>query len=129
LVDDRVDEAITLLRRATALLEQVARPAEGTEELSARDIARVESVGEVAHRHLAFVEQHGSMTRKDSLAIRRELYGPKVRATANLFGTKDSGALFYRPLGHDEPAKDDDPVDLTDEGRRIATLYRSIRGL
>jgi hypothetical protein len=54
---------------------------------------RVARLGEVAHRHLAFIEEHGSMTLGDSLAIRRELYGENVQATANLFGRKGSGAL------------------------------------
>ena len=116
-------EIRSLLAQVTAILDHA-----GTTEpaLDVSTVARVEKLGPVAHRHLVHIEAHGSMTLGDSLAIRRELYGDNVRSTANLFGTKGSGALFYRPLPYGTPSKDSDPVDLTEEGRRIAAAYRAL---
>ncbi len=83
--------------------------------MDAKTAERVAKLGEVAHRHLEFLETHGqSMTRADSLAIRREMYGEKVRNTANLFGERDSGALFQRELPYGTAVKDGDPIRLTD---------------
>lgn len=97
----------------------------GVPHLDAKTAARVEKLGEVAYRHKVFIEQHGSMTRADSLAIRKQLFGGKVQATANLFGKEGSGALFWRdrPLG--TPVQDEDPIRLTAEGARIAELWRA----
>lgn len=91
---------------------------------SAHDLARVEQFGEVATRHLLVVETKGSMTLGDSLTIRRELFDDKVRTTANLFGRSGSGALFYRNVPSGQPRNDNDPVELTEEGKRIAGLWR-----
>ena len=108
-------------RVATALGESSPTPT-----LSARDLARVEAVGEVAYRHWLFIEENGSMTLGDSLAIRRAMYGDRVRSTANLFGKQGSGALFHRTTPYGEPRKDDQEVKLTDEGVRIANLWRLV---
>jgi hypothetical protein len=78
----------------------------------------------VAHRHLEFIEENGSMTLGDFLAIRRELYGSNVQATANLFGRKDSGALLWRNVDTGTPRDDNQPVEMTAEGTRIAELRR-----
>jgi hypothetical protein len=96
-----------------------------TPYLDAKTADRVEKLGEVAYRHKEFIDAHGSMTRADSLAIRRQMFGAKVRATANLFGTIDSGALFYRDRPYGATVHDDDPVCLTDEGIRIAELWQA----
>jgi hypothetical protein len=85
---------------------------------------RVARLGEVAHRHLAFIEERGAMTLGDSLAIRRELFGTDVQATANLFGHRGSGALLYRDVPYKTPRADNQPVKMTDEGVRIARLWR-----
>ena len=66
------------------------------------------------------------MTLGDSLAIRRELYGDKVRSTANLFGTKGSGALFHRTTPYGTKRNDDQEVKLTEEGERIAALWKQL---
>lgn len=116
-VQARLDQIAA--RVAELLGEPTATPA-----VDGRDFDRVQAVGEVAHRHLSFIEEHGSMTLGDSLAIRRELYPNNVRSTANLFGKKGSGALFYRVDGHEVARRDDQTVDLTDDGRRIAELWR-----
>jgi len=84
----------------------------------------VEQFGEVAARHLLVVETKGSMTLGDSLTIRRELFGDKVRTTANLFGRSGSGALFYRNVPSGQPRNDNGPVELTEEGKRIAGFWR-----
>jgi len=116
-----------LLAQARALLEgRIARdPGRGDPSGSAA--GRVARLGEVAHRHLEFIETYGSMTRADSLRIRRELFGDSVRSTANLFGRRESGALFWRNRPYGAPVRDDDPIELTDEGRRIAELWRAAR--
>ncbi len=94
--------------------------------LDAKDLARVERFGEVAHRHLLVIETFKELTLGQSLAIRRELFGDKVQATANLFGLKDSGALFYRKTPYGKKRQDSDPVALTQEGVRIAGLWRQL---
>ncbi len=91
-----------------------------------KDLARVQRVGEVAHRHLTVIQAAGSMTLGESLAIRRELFGDKVQATANLFGVKGSGALLYRQTPYGKPRNDSDIVSLTKEGERIAGLWRQL---
>jgi hypothetical protein len=95
--------------------------------MDAKTAARVEKLGEVAYRHKVFIEEHGSMTRADSLAIRRQLFGKKVQTTANLFGKAGSGALLWRDRPSGTPPKDDDPIELTVEGSRIAELWRATR--
>jgi len=94
--------------------------------LPAKELARVEAVGEVAYRHAQFIEEHGSMTLGDSLTIRRELYGDKVRSTANLFGTADSGALFHRTTPYGSKVDYSQEVRLTDEGARVAALWEQL---
>ncbi|HEY0165869.1 MAG TPA: hypothetical protein VGB75_02395 [Jatrophihabitans sp.] len=124
-------DAIELLTQAQALIDQArARLVQAAGEepsqpvLGSRDLARVQRFGEVAHRHLRLIETQGSMTLGESLAIRRELFGPKVQTTANLFGVKGSGALFHRGTPHAKNRHDADPVHLTEEGKRIAGLWR-----
>jgi hypothetical protein len=97
----------------------------GTHGMDAKTAARVEKLGEVAYRHKTFIEEHGSMTRADSLAIRRQLFGERVQATANLFGKAGSGALFWRDRPFGTPVKNDDPIRLTAEGARIADLWQA----
>ena len=127
--------AIQMIEQAEALLAQVKSQlasAAGTPSsvphMDSKTALRVDKLGEVAHRHLQFIEINGSMTRADSLVIRRELFGDDVQATANLFGKKDSGALFWRDRPHGTPIKDDDPIRMTKEGERIALLWRAIHG-
>jgi hypothetical protein len=94
--------------------------------LGARDAARVEKFGEVAHRHLLVIEESDGMTLGESLAIRREFFGKNVQSTANLFGIEGSGALFYRKTPYGQVRHDSDPVALTEEGKRIAGLWRQL---
>ena len=68
------------------------------------------------------------MTLGESREIRRHHLGPKVQSTANLFGTKDSGAILYRKVPFGQRPKDTDPIDLTKEGRRLAKEYRRLKG-
>lgn len=120
-------QAEAALRQARQLLEWLSGAGPAVPYMDAKTAERVAKLGEVAHRHLEFLETHGqSMTRADSLAIRREMYGEKVRNTANLFGERGSGALFYRDLPYGTVVKDGDPIKLTDEGLRIARLWRQL---
>ena len=130
--DQAIADAEHLLKQAQGLITQAlrslqaygARPSQ-VPYIDVKTAARVEKVGEVAYRHKEFIDTHGSMTRADSLAIRRQMYGSRVQATANLFGTMESGALFYRDCAYGTPVQDDDPIRLTDEGTRIAELWRA----
>lgn len=127
-----VADAEHLMEQAEGLIAQARRSlqaARGSQleapYMDAKTATRVEKLGEVAYRHKEFIDTHGSMTRADSLAIRRQMFGAKVQTTANLFGTIDSGALFYRDRPFGTPVHDDDPVCLTDEGTRIAELWQA----
>ncbi len=56
------------------------------------------------------------------------MYGAKVRSTANLFGTKNSGALFHRTTPYGTKRIDAQEIKLTDEGERIALLWKALHG-
>jgi hypothetical protein len=127
-----VADAEHLMEQAGGLIAQALRSlqaARGSQPeapyMDGRTAARVEKFGEVAYRHKEFIGRHGSMTRADSLGIRRQMFGAKVQTTANLFGTIHSGALFYRDRPYGTPVHDDDPVCLTEEGIRIAELWHA----
>jgi hypothetical protein len=131
-IDQAVADAEHLLEQAQGLITQAQRSLQACRARSdqapymdVKTAARVEKLGEVASRHKAFIDTHGLMTRADSLAIRRQMYGSRVQSTANLFGTIESGALFYRDRPYGTPVRDDDPIRLTDEGTRIAELWRA----
>ena len=127
-VADIRSEVIALLRQAIALLD----PAGADEEplLEPAELRRIETVGKMAHLHLAFMERHGGkMTIADSRVIRRKHYGDKVRSTANLFGTADSGAILYRPVPYGTRTMPDQEVRLTTEGTRLAAAYRRLHNL
>lgn len=120
----RLDVAESALAQIRAML---ATGEGGTEiHLDARTADRVARLGRIAHLHLTHIEQHGGITRAESLALRRELFGEAVQSTANLFGREGSGALFWRDRDHGSPVRDDDPVRLTAEGERIAGLWRAL---
>ena len=129
---NEVLEALDLIKQAEALLSQARVRIEahtGQEPtdhpyMDIKTADRVHRLGEVADRHLKFIEEHGSMTRKDSLAIRRELFGDKIQSTANQFGERDSNALFWRDSDNKTP-KDEDPVLMLPEGVRLAQLWRA----
>ena len=123
--DRLIEQAEGLIAQARRCLQTALGQRRVTPYMDARTAARVEKLGEVAHQHKEFIDRHGSMTRGDSLAIRRQMFGPRVRATANLFGTRGSGALFWRDRPFGTPAQDDDPVWLTEEGTRIAELWKA----
>lgn len=95
--------------------------------LDAKTMARVEKWGEAAWRHKDFIDKHGSMTRADSLAIRREIYGlgQGVQRTVNLFGKKGSNSILWMDHQENGRTRDEDPVGLTDEGTHIAELWQA----
>jgi hypothetical protein len=49
-----------------------------------------------------------------------------VRSTANLFGTKGSGALFHRTTPYGTKRDDNQEIKLTEEGVRIAKLWKEL---
>jgi len=96
--------------------------------LSAQTLARVEKLGETAWRHKQFIDEHSSMTRADSLAIRRAIYGlgrSGVQRTVTLFGKRGSNSILWMDHQEDGRTRDEDPVGLTDEGTRIAELWQA----
>jgi hypothetical protein len=129
---ETMSEVFDLIVQSQALLSQAKNALDGamlehylkTPYMDAKTAIRVEKLGEVTHRHLKFIEENGAMTRADSLAIRREMFGGRVQSTANLFGTEGSGAMLWRDRPYGSPVKDDDPVRLTNEGVRITNLWR-----
>jgi hypothetical protein len=120
-------EGMSLVERGVALLRlAVQQDDESEPEPLPAPIGRVETIGKVAHLHLQHLEEHGTLLQADSIRIRRRLYGDKVRATANLFGRKDSGAILYRGVPYGQRVKSSDPIRLTDEGMRLAAAYRRL---
>ncbi len=126
-----VPEALSLLRQAIALLENLG-DAPPSESVEPSELARIEKVGHMAHLHLAYMEAHGgTMTVADSRELRHTHYGhgDKMRATANLFGKADSGAILYRPVPYGTRTKPTHEVRLTEEGTRLAHAYRELHNL
>jgi hypothetical protein len=121
---EKITEAIRLLEQAQVLLRSALE--EGDDSPDVMDLTRVATVGKVAHLHLQVIEAQGSVTVQQSREIRRELYPDKgkMRSTANMFGTRDSGAILWRVVDHGTPMRSDQEVRLTDEGMRLAALYR-----
>lgn len=122
---DLVEQAEALLAQAKARFKMATGQQPDVPYMDATTATRVERFGEVAHRHLEFIKQNGSMTLADSRAIRREMYGEDIQSTANLFGKYGSGALFWRDRPFGTEPKNDDPIRLTEEGTRIADLWRA----
>lgn len=121
-----LDEAGLRIGQALRLLDELRGDAAAAPALNAKELARVEKVGEVAYRHWAFIQEHGNMRLDDSLAIRRELYGEKVQATANLFGRAGQGAILRRTTKYGTKVNYDQEVVLTEDGERIAKLWKQL---
>lgn len=124
--DEIIRQVRGLLGQALTLIDQIDQPASSTAGLSAKELARVEKYGEAAYRHLRHIEDNGSMTLGDSLAIRRELFPANIRSTANMFGSSRSGALLHRTVPYGTPRADDQEVRMTESGRRIARLWADL---
>lgn len=122
----QVQQIEGLIAQHRTLLELAIGRQPSVPYMDAKTSRRVDLLGEVAFRHLEFIDRNGTMTRQDSLKIRQEMYGENVQATANLFGTKDSGAILYRNVPYGSPVNDNDPICLTEEGIRIANLWAAI---
>jgi HKD family nuclease len=96
--------------------------------LDASKADRVEKFGEVAYRHREFIDAHGSMTQAESLAIRRQMYGPGqkgVQRTVTLFGREGSHSILWMQHQEDGKTRDKDLVWLTEEGSHIAELWQA----
>ena len=91
----------------------------------ARTAERVEKLGEVAHRHKEFIDAHISMTRADSLAIRRQMYGPGQGAQRTVTLFTGRGAILWMDHQPDGKTRNEDLVGLTAEGTRIAELWQA----
>jgi hypothetical protein len=124
-----LDEAVQLAQRLGAILTALNDGEPPAPRADTVDHARVDRIGRVAHLHLEVLEHQGSMTVKESRQLRREHVDGDIRSTANLFGTRDSGAILFRPVPHGQRVRDSDPVQLTAEGERLARAYRRRHGL
>jgi hypothetical protein len=84
----------------------------GVLHLNAGTMAPVDKPGEAAWRHKEFIDKHGSMTRADSLAIRRKIYGPGpgVQRSVVLFGKRGSNSILWMDHLGDGQTRDEDPV-------------------
>ncbi len=127
-----IEQLRTALASASVLTDQISaivaggQTESGAADLTAADIGRINKLGRVAHLHLCVIEENGQISLGESLQIRRQLYGSKVGATANLFGTRGSGALFFRTVDFGEPRDDEQEVRMTEEGKRIALRWREL---
>jgi hypothetical protein len=68
------------------------------------------------------------MTQADSLAIRRQMYGPGqkgVQRTVTLFGREGSHSILWMQHQEDGKTRAKDLVWLTDEGSHIAELWHA----
>jgi HKD family nuclease len=87
----------------------------GVPHPNAKTLDQVEKHGKAAWRHKEFIDEHGSMTRADSLAIRREVYGPGrpgVQRSVILF--VGSNSILWMNHQEDGRTRNEDPVGLTD---------------
>ncbi len=121
------------LRQQAIQLEALAasgvdEPETVTPLLSPTELARVEKLGEVAYLHWKHKQETGSLTQGDSLIIRRKLYGDKVQGTASLFGKKGEHSLFYRDVPAGAPVHSSDPVELNEDGVKLALLWAQLHG-
>ncbi len=99
----------------------------GAPHLDAATAARVEKFGEAAYRHKEVIDQHGFVTRAESLAIRRQIYGTGSAAqrTVTLFGGEGGNSIMWMAHQEDGRTRNGDHVHLTEEGTRIAGLWHA----
>jgi hypothetical protein len=108
-LEEKFEHGLALIRQGLAIRE---RSSQGEQVDSMIMSPRVAKLGRIAHLHLkALQENGGNLTLGESREIRRHLWGPKVQSTANLFGTKDSGAILYRKVPFGQR-----PKELTPSG-------------
>ena len=125
-MDAKFEHGLALIRQGLAILEKSSK---GEPVGSMVMSPRVAKLGRIAHLHLKALEDGGGhLTLGQSREIRRHHWGPKVRSTANLFGTKDSGAILYRKGPSGQRPRDTDSIRLTKEGERLAKEYRRLQG-
>ena len=125
-MDAKFEHGLALIRQGLAILE---KSSQGEPVAGMVMSPRVAKLGRIAHLHMkAFEDGGGHLTLGQSREIRRHQWGPKVRSTANLFGTRDSGAILYRRAPAGRRPKDTDPIRLTKEGERLAKEYRRLQG-
>lgn len=111
-----------LLRDLQAMLSGEYEEAVGPEVRE-----QVATMGESAYRHQQFLSEHGTMTLRDSRKIRRELYGEKVRSTANQFSSPTRRSILQRKATG--KVDYDHEVVLTERGKQIATIWAQEQGL
>jgi hypothetical protein len=129
---DVLKQAIALLDEGNSKVEHARRLLDSLLETEAHEVVspKEDILRRSAYLHLKFKEDNGRLTRGDSLAIRRELYGKAVQSTANQFGRGPlAGANFYRKVEYGTPIKSDQEVELTTLGFERAKAYRLMNDL
>jgi hypothetical protein len=126
---EKVRELQQLQMEQTMLLREVLDGLAGgvAETVDPEVREQVATMGESAYRHQQYLLEHGTMTLRDSLAIRRELYGDKVRSTANQFSSPTRRSILLRKATG--KVDYDHEVILTDRGEWIAQLWAREQGL
>jgi len=90
----------------------------------------VDRVGHIAFLHLKAAKEKGAaLTIAESLEIRRPFYGSSIQGSAALFGREISNHILYRNVPNGTPRSINQPVALTDEGKRRAKKYAEVHGL
>lgn len=125
---DALEQVRVLLLEAVSVLDG-ASDSTTTMSVGVEEFARVEKVGKMAHLHLEQMEESDSpMTLGESRLLRKKHLDGPISSTANLFGTKGSGAILHRDKEFGSRPRDTDPIYLTQEGLRLAKLYRKLHG-
>jgi HKD family nuclease len=100
----------------------------GASNMDAATAARVEKFGEAAYRHKEIIDQNGFITRAESLAIRRQIFGtgPAAQRTVTLFGREGGNSIMWMAHQEDGRTRKGDLVHLTEEGERVAGLWQTL---
>jgi HKD family nuclease len=100
----------------------------GAPHMDAASAARVEKFGEAAYRHKEIIDQNGFITRAESLAIRRQIFGtgPAAQRTVTLFGAEGGNSIMWMVHQKDGRTRNGDLVHLTAEGERVAGLWQTL---
>jgi len=119
---EQSDENVGLLRSVLRIRPKNRTP---SEMIAPATVARIETFGKMAHLHQELMKRNnGQLTMGESLELRRLHYGDRVRASAALFGKRNTNAILYRDVPEGKRPEPSDPVRLTEEGKRLAGAYR-----
>ncbi len=119
-----LNKAIGLIQEAAGILAKIVE-AQGVTPGPEED-----RVGHIAFLHLKAADDKGApLTIAESLEIRRPFYGSSIRGSAALFGRERSNHILYRNVPNGTPRNINQPVALTEQGKRRAKKYAEVHGL